>query len=292
MKQFSKKAYSAARKAGVDKDKAKAIAKGTFNSSDADDGADDEDLEKAEKDLGHMEPDGDEDVKKGEAMLADAVEMVKKGVGRVMKTEEYDRLMAQAEQEGRERADLAASFERTGAAVNALTKGLVDTRIPNLEKGQAGIALTLKGVLELLAPLRPFLESAKESAELIKGMKADLDNLRKGESDKQGAGIAKGESDKLGVPVTAPKAQQSGSVVPSPLDGQPTDDKVTVGSFMEITKNALDGLKKGEKDLDDLKKLENRVAMDAILNARLEVQSGLPAKDGLKSIQHLLPVQK
>lgn len=280
MKAFSKKAYSAARKAGVEKEKAKDIAKGMYSANDADDGADDEDLEKAEKELGgHMEPDGDEEIKKGDSALKDAISAIKSGVGRVLDDENYKQALAQATREAAD-VDVSATLAKQSAALSALTKGVVGERLPNIEKGLAGIHVFLKGVQASLDSLEKRYAAQTAATEaLVKGMTEKLEVLRAA----PGADADLTKGDKLGVPVTTPKAVTSAtSPVPSPNDEPAKNGAMTVGEFMSRTDAMLADLKKGDK-LDAIQK---------VLDARLNVNSGVRAKDAWAEIAHLLPSSK
>ena len=280
MKQFSKKAYATARKAGVEKEKAKDIAKGMFSAKDADDGADDDELEKAEKELGgHMEPDGDEAIKKGDSALAEAIDSIKKGVGRVVANDEYRAMLEKAEADAAERADLAGSLGKQTAALNALTKGLIEHRIPALEKAVGGIHQFLQGLDAKLASLAPKVEGMSEAVALVKGLREEFETLG---GAKSAADLSKGDQ-ALGKPATQPKAV--GSVVPSPNDPPADTGKMTVGQFRAETDAALDVLKKGDTDY-------SRTAVRQILDARTAVFAGggvKTAADAYAEIRHLLP---
>lgn len=252
----------AARKEGLDKDKSKNLAKGMFRPDDADDAADDDDLEKADCE----EPDGDEDLEKGEKALQEALDLVKGDDGRFT----AEQLAAV----GRKYED---KVDKIVAAADAIIKA-DHVRKGNQEKAILRVGDMIPDLVTALKGLRETLKAVSSDVALVKGEVSGLNDLVKG--GLPALDLNKGDkADLVGAPVAGFKAKDSvAAPVPSPNDGAADAPKVTVGAFMATT----DALLKGDTlSADDY---------DMVLTARSAVQlNEMKASDGLSAIQHLLP---
>lgn len=261
-KQYSKKAFMEGRKAGLEKDKAKNLAKGMFRPDDADDAADDEDLEKADC----MEPDGDEDLEKGEKALQEALDLVKGEEGRI--TSEQLALVAKKYDD---------KVDKLVAAADALIKA-DHVRKGNQEKAILRVGDMIPDLVGAIKGLRDVLKAVSSDVALVKGEVSGLNDLVKG--GLPALDLNKGDkADLVGAPVSGLKAKDSvAAPVPSPNEPAADTVKVTVGSFMKTT----DALLKGDTlSADDY---------DTVVTARAAVQSsGMQATDALAAIKHLLP---
>lgn len=252
----------AARKEGLDKDKSKNLAKGMFRADDADDAADDEDLEKADC----AEPDGDEALEKGEKALQEALDLVKGEEGRI--TSEQLAAVAKKYED---------KVDKLVAAADALIKA-DHVRKGNQEKAILRVGDLIPDLVGALKGLRETLKAVSSDIALVKGEVSGLNDLVKG--GLPALDLNKGDkADLVGAPVAGFKAKDSAAApVPSPNDDAVSAPKITVGSFMDAT----DALLKGDTlSADDY---------DMVQTARAAVQlNEMKAADGMSAIKHLLP---